>query len=167
MFFSANALNSDYSKYIVEKMIKIAAKRGSYFHGKVNLEKIILLGHALCLGEDFSTDSEEILNINLKILSTFNVRIYKELKKLKNDENPKHYSNELKLLIYAILTTDTKLNNISIKDKLFEIKNICGDNSIEFKKALKISKNIEFIKIFTHEKVIENFKKQVENFNKN
>ena len=108
--------------------------------------KMFFLGYIHDIGYEFE-DSEGHARISADILHSLGCNNYDTLQAIKyHSENDKTDNLEWKILTEADMTIDSKGNEVTIEERLNDIKERYGETSKQYKTALKVIKETEKVR---------------------
>ena len=130
-------MDSDRLKHslaVANKMVKIGQKKG---FNDIQLQELFVLGYNHDIGYRFATDKSKHNIVGAEILKSANYKYWQEIY---NHGNPStNYSSVyLDILNQADMQIDKYGNNVSYDERLEDIKQRYGINSIQYTNSQKI-----------------------------
>lgn len=128
-----------HSLAVANKMVKIGQEKG---FNDIQLQELFILGYNHDIGYRFATDKSKHNIVGGEILKSANYKYWQEIYNHGNP-NTNYSSVYLDILNQADMQIDKYGNDVSYNERLEDIKQRYGNNSIQYINAKEIIKKLE------------------------
>lgn len=128
-----------HSLAVANKMVKIGQEKG---FNDIQLQELFVLGYNHDIGYRFATDKSKHNIVGGEILKSANYKYWQEIYNHGNP-NTNYLSVYLDILNQADMQIDKDGNDVSYNERLEDIKQRYGNNSIQYINAKEIIKRLE------------------------
>ena len=128
-----------HSLAVANKMVKIGHEKG---FNDIQLQELFVLGYNHDIGYRFTTDKSKHNIVGGEILKSANYKYWQEIYNHGNP-NTNYSSIYLDILNQADMQIDKYGNDVSYDERLEDIKQRYGNNSIQYINAKEIIKRLE------------------------
>ena len=128
-----------HSLVVANKMVKIGQEKG---FNDIQLQELFVLGYNHDIGYRFATDKSKHNIVGGEILKSANYKYWQEIYNHGNP-NTNYSSIYLDILNQADMQIDKYGNDVSYDERLEDIKQRYGNNSIQYINAKEIIKRLE------------------------